>query len=565
MASCLAVGSILLCAPPSLAADPPTSGGAAPPTPVGAIQPEAAAEFDETLVLDSGRRQHPKPKAEALSFSIRGEYQLRYRAATDLPLTAPIGKPAETKLGQNHYLYHWLRLTPRFQYRDVLTIVGQIDVPRGMIVGDSTRDVTAVRDAYEAPNWIEVHPRYLYLEWASPIGTFRIGQQGSHWGMGILANDGDHPTMFGDYLRGALVERILFATTPLGKDTPLVVAAAGDVVLEDNTADLLGDDIHISPRNGDVAFQGVLALSYRTKPLELGIYGVYRNQHRGTRATGPLRPFTEELEVGVLDVAAKLNRPLPGGGGFVYASAEAAFIFGDSTYLRGAFRNDIAPKPTLKPEVIQSFGAAATVGVVREKRAGRDRWGDVAAEIEWGYATGDANPMDGVSRRFTIDQNHNVGLVLFDHVMAWKTARAATLAQDPQIVARPTPGADFLPSRGGIFGATYVNPRIVVRPKPFIDLKAGVVIAQTTADFVDPFRAGALGDFRNYDGGDARRHDLGVELDGGATFRIAFPQGTTLELGAEGGVLFPGHAFDDAQGKSMDAQAILNTKAGVLY
>ena len=95
-----------------------------------------------------------------------------------------------------------------------------------------------------------MHPRYLYLEYNSPIGLFRVGQQGSHWGMGILANDGDHPTLFGDYQRGALVERVLFATTPMGKGTPLTIALAGDLVFEDNTADL-------DRRTTTARFQGV--------------------------------------------------------------------------------------------------------------------------------------------------------------------------------------------------------------------------------------------------------------------------------------------------------------------
>jgi hypothetical protein len=203
--------------------------------------------------------------------------------------------------------------------------------------------------------------------------------------------------------------------------------------------------------------------------------------------------------------------------------------------------------------------------VAREAREGKLRWGDVVAELEWGYASGDSDPSDGVSKRFTMDPNHNVGLVLFDQVMAWKTARAATIAQDPKIVNRAPPGLDFLPSRGGVFGATYLNPRVVVRPRPWLDLKAGALIAQTTADFVDPFHAAALGSFVNYDGGDPTRHDLGVELDAGFMTRIAFRQGTTIALGAEGGVLFPGHAFDNAAGRMLESQYLANLKVGVLY
>ena len=565
----------LLAAPSAARADEPPTAPPPPPSPKSPAAPAilgpsptdpgAEGDFYESLILDTGRRAPPAPDPEKLSFSIRGEYELRYRVASDLALTAPLSEPGATTLGQNQYFYHWLRLTPRLQYRDKLALVAQIDVPRGMIAGDTTRHVDQVRDAWADPNWIEVHPRQLYLEWSSPIGLFRVGQQASHWGMGILANDGDHPTLFGDYQRGSLVERLLYAVTPLGKGTPLVVALAGDLVFEDNTADLLGDDIKNHPRNGDRAFQAVGAIAYRTKTWELGMYGVYRNQQRDALSTGPLTPFTEELEVGAFDLTAKINRPLPSGRAWVYGQMEAALLFGSTTYLRGAYRAALDATKPAPPEDIRSYGAVARIGVVREAQEGNTRWGDIVAELEWGYASGDADPNDGVTKRFTMDPNHNVGLVLFDHVLAWKTARSATIAQDPAIVNRPTPGLDLLPSRGGVFGATYLNPRFIFRPRPWLDLKGGVLVAQTTADFVDPFQAGALGSFANYDGGDPRRHDLGVELDLGFTTRIAFRQGTTIELGAEGGVLFPGHAFDDATGRGLENQYLANMKIGVLY
>jgi hypothetical protein len=164
-----------------------------------------------------------------------------------------------------------------------------------------------------------------------------------------------------------------------------------------------------------------------------------------------------------------------------------------------------------------------------------------------------------------MDQNHNVGLVLFDHVLAWKTARSATIAADPAISARPAPGLEFAPSEGGIFGASYVNPTVVVRPRPWVDLKGGVVIAQATADVVDPFQVGARGNYANYEGGDESATDLGVELDAGADFRIDIAHTVIVNVGAEGGVLFPGGAFDDAAGGRMRNQYLLNAKLGLSY
>jgi hypothetical protein len=157
--------------------------------------------------------------------------------------------------------------------------------------------------------------------------------------------------------------------------------------------------------------------------------------------------------------------------------------------------------------------------------------------------------------------------VLFEEVMRWQTARAATAAQDPllQNGARPTPGVNLLPSNGGVFGAQYIYPTIVVRPKPWLDLKAGAVIAQTTSDLVDPYRLATQGAYVNYRGGDAARHDLGIELDGGFEFRLRLERALRLQLGAEGGILFPGGAFADAGGAMMNAPWLVQLRAGLQY
>ncbi|HVY45745.1 MAG TPA: hypothetical protein VHB21_07690, partial [Minicystis sp.] len=517
--------------------------------------------YVDTLVLDTGRTEPVGARPNALSFELHGEYEVRYRAMSDLPLTPPASAPGATTLGQNQYLYHWLRLTPAIHYRDKLSVVGQIDVPRGLVVGDTTQYATAAREPLDEQKPFRVEPRYLYIEYLSSIGMLRVGQQGSHWGMGILANDGDHPPLFGDYVGGSLVDRVLFATTPMGKGTPLAIAVAADMVFQDPTAHVLPDETGASDR----AFQGVVAALWRTKPAEIGVYGVLRHQERDEQAAGAFTPFVDSLTVGVVDVAGKFHAPIAGSRAFLYGEMEAAAIFGSTDFLRDTYAEQSDPTGKRVDERVGSYGGAATLGAVRVAGSGDERWGSVVGEIELGYASGDADPYDGDSKRFTFDPNHTVGLVLFRQVLAWKTARAATNASDPNLVARAAPGIQLLPSNGGVFGAAYLNPRAVFRPRRWVDLKIGAVIAQTTSDFVDPYHFGALGSAKNYDGGDPRKHDLGLELDGGFDVRIPADRHTTVQLGAEGGVLFPGHAFDDAAGHALPDQLLLNTKAGIQF
>lgn len=527
--------------------------------------------FLDRFVLESARATPLPLSDDFVTFSIHGEYEARFRALTDLPLEAPIrgalppGPGEDVKdpalLGQNAYLYHWLRLNGRIAFRDDIIGVAQIDVPRGLIAGHTTQFVDRSRDALEDYDWYDVYPRDLYVEFRSPIGIFRVGQQTSFWGQGLVANDGNHPQMFGDTLRGAVTERLLYATTPMGKDTPLVIAVAGDFVFEDNTADLLGD----SPDQptGDLAGQAVLAVSWRTDWADIGIYGVYRHQQR--ELTSRVIPYDETLDVGVVDLAGKIRGRVPGTDSYAYGQAEAAMIFGRTSYLKSSYVNQTDPTNELEDESILTFGTSATFGIVHVTQNDKERWGDLVTELEWGYASGDADPLDGTTRRFTFDTSHNVGLVLFDHVLQWKTARAATIAQDERVVGRAAPGLQLLPSNGGVFGATYLNPRILFRPVRPLDIKLGLLWAHSTADVVDPYHVGALGNYRNYDGGDSTSRDLGVEIDVGADVRIPLERTVALEVGAEGGVLFPGHAFDDALGNRLPQQLLLNTKLGLQF
>ncbi len=531
---------------------------AAPTVAAGEAAPGAPDEtgFLGRFVVDDGHIAYQPADPGSLTFAIHGEYQLRFQGQSTLPLEPPVGQAQPSTLGQSYFLYHWLRIGARLDIFNKVAVVLQVDAPRGMITGQTTEDVGAARDSLGEAQWYGVYPRYLYVEVSTPIGLFRAGQQGAHWGMGLVANDGDHETLFGDHRRGALVERVLYATTPLGKGTPFFIALGANYVFQDAYADLLG---------GDRAVQGFAAIGYRARSGEIGVYGVGRHQWRGGQATGALTQFVETMDAGVVDLYGRFDAPVPAANAFVYGEMEAAGIFGSTTLVRGGYLNMVDATAPLAPERIRSYGGAATLGVVAVAGEGKKRFGRVMGEVEVGYASGDADPSDGTSKRFTFDENHHVGLVLFDQVLRWKTARSATIAADPNLAARPAPGLELLPSNGGVFGAEYLNPRLVFRPKRWLDLKGGVVVAQATADLVDPFQWGALGNARNYDGGPARAHDLGVELDAGLATRLEVDPSATIQLGAEGGVLFPGHAFDDAGGHGLPNQYLGSLQAGLQF
>jgi hypothetical protein len=523
------------------------------------------------LVLDTGRSPVAPPEPGLVRFQVHGEEQLRVEGLRSFPLdpteTTVIAHPGAVSdsLGQNVFLSHWLRLTPTLQMGSKLAVVGQIDLS-GLLAGQLAHDTwTDQTPRDNLDGYTNVQPRWLYVDWLSPVGLFRVGQQPSHWGMGLVANDGDHPSLFGDYRYGNIVEQVLFATKPLGEKSPFIVALAGDIVYRDNVAILA---------NGDRAWQGILAAYYERGPDQIGFYGVYRDQTHD-ESSETYAPYPAKLRVGVLDVAGHFARPieLPDDLAYVFGAFEGALELGSTNEERTIYQ----PETTNETQ-IRAYGGAASAGVVFAGPKGGapvgalhgerpDLWGRFVAQVEVGYASGDANPYDNTEKRFVFDPNHKVGLLLFDEIMRWQTARAAVAAQDPNLsnAQRPPPGANLLPSNGGVFGAQYIYPTAVYRPRPWLDLKAGAVIAQTTADYVDPYRLTVQGAYVNYQGGNPQRHDLGVELDGGVEARAALDYGMRLQLGAQAGVLFPGGALADATGATMKTPWVAIGRVGLQF
>ncbi len=528
------------------------------------------------LILDTGRPPVRPAEEDVVRFQIHGEYQLRGTSLRSFPLDpstqvindrAPNGRVTEDSLGLNRFMNHWLRITPRLQVKKWLEIVGQMDVVTGLVLGDLAHDSFADQtplDQYDG--FKNVQPRWLYAQIDTGIGILRVGQQPSHWGMGILANDGDHASTFGDYRYGSIDERILFATKPGGKDSPVTVLVAGDLVYRDANARLT---------RGDHAFQGVMGALYSHGDNQIGVYGVYRHQTNDKTSGSSIFPYTDTIDAGVLDVTGKFAVPVAGQDAFAYGGFEAAAIFGSTNALRTAEQLQNGTKTTLR-----SYGGAIQVGVVHRGYDGKPQdpneaalrapptaYGDLVAQIELGYASGDADPYDGTERRFVFDPNHKVGLLLFDQVMRWQTARAASAAQDPLLAngSRPTPGVDLLPTNGGIAGAQYVNPTVIYRPMPWLDLKGGMLLAQATADVVDPYRLATQGSATNYRGGDPKRHDLGLELDAGAEGRFPLDYGVVATLGLQTGVLFPGAALADVGGDRMKLPWIWIARGGLLF
>jgi hypothetical protein len=510
------------------------------PAPARAQADGAVATPQASAAQEAGPERPDAPEGDEWTFYARvgGEYQVRGNALSDVPLTPIPSRPGSGTLGQNAWAEQWLRLRGEAGFRDRIRLVGSLDLLWGVAFGDLAIGTTPAawpRDAYGYPG---LRLRHLYLDWRSPIGIVRVGQMGFSWGLGLVANDGETPPPFGDYRFGDLVRRILFATRPFGESSPIAVAVATDWVAWDLVADADRPCRREGQSHcGDTALQGVLATWYEQGDDRLGGYVAYRHQ---TNYLG------DTLEIFVLDLYGRWHAPEPTGGR-LFVAAEGAVITGVTSMTRTVER------PSAD---VQQLLAAVQIG--RTHR-------ELDLVLEGGYASGDSNPEDGVERRATFDPDHRIGLVLFPEVIAWHTARSAHLAQDPDLAGRPARGSELLPTHGGVSGAFYLFGWGVWRPAPFFEARLGAVLGWASSDVVDPWRLRAESRAAGFRGGDPARRDLGLELDAALLLHGDLGNGIGISGGLEGGILFPGRAFDDAEGRAMGEVGLARARLGLRY
>ncbi|MDP3275946.1 MAG: hypothetical protein Q8Q09_12170 [Deltaproteobacteria bacterium] len=508
------------------------------------------------------------PQGALVTVEIPGEWQIRLWGQPELSLPTTPGASSPQTLGQTYYLEQWFRLRPVFRLGDWLSVFANFDLTRAILVGESTRHVELSRDARSTALTPFTHGifdlRQLAVELKTRLGVLRAGHQLSHWGLGIVANSGDLRPVFGDYRNGDIVERVAFATRPGGRQSPWVVALAGDLVFRDRLASLLAYDVSVDRGDppfastiieqpptrtvgGDWAWQGIVSAYYQapecTRECErkrVGMYAVYRSQ---TNREG------DSLMAGFVDASARWEWPSPDGRATVFAAAELALAVGHTTIARSVAQPD--------GHAVVQHGGAIQLGV--------ERAGSMRLVLEGGWASGDSNPADNVQRRFTFNPAHRVGLIMFPEVLAWHTARSASISNDPRLMGTGARGAILLPSSGAVTNAAYIYPTAIVDVTRWLDLRAGAVVGVSTSDLVDPVRSTIYGRSLNYRGGDARAKDLGLELDVGIDGHHVLPGNIKLHWGLQGAGFFAGHAFDNEFGESLPARWLGVVRVGLEY
>lgn len=463
-----------------------------------------------------------KDEPGAAGVETTGEYRLIGNALTDFAVDS-----AGQTIGQPFLLEQRLRARLDLQIRNV-RLSTEWDLLSGATDGDLW-DVPGTLDErgrhyFRSGSFDGVLPRRLAFTIDRPAWNLEAGLLSSHWGLGLVANDGNHDMLFGRPEFGDRVVRVRFTGRPALEGTgdaarrPLFLTGAVDWVIAD---DLARWD------RGQLAIQGIVSALYVVpEKRRVGLYVVYRNQREIEAAR-----TTQAL---VIDGYGERTLRVGPRGMTLDAAMEGAAIFGESDRaLSYGGRSGL---------VVRSGGLAGHLIL----RSPQKKW---AGHLRVGIASGDGNPDDRFSRDFTFDRDFDVGMVLFDEVMGAAEAMSWTQLTDPQRAGKAPDGVDAIVTEGAFRRASFLQLAAEWNPVPFLGFKGGILSASSIVDHQQPFytyRAG--GEPRNHLDRSPIGRSLGVELDWGVRFGGKPPspgdRAPDLALLVQGGHLFPGGALD---------------------
>ena len=325
----------------------------------------------------------------------------------------------------------------------------------------------------------------------------------SHWGLGIIANDGNHEQLFSRVDYGDRVFRTAAVTKPMDK---LVVMVGGDWVLEDDIGGYT---------DGHMAYQGLASAQYiASKDNAVGFLSVYRHQTK--------IDTDKSLEGMILDVYAKGVQPI--GGVDLYGAVEGVYLHGE----HGQISNRMNPDGL----AVRSYGAVAQLEV---------RHPSTHIGLNAGFASGDANSSDDVYSTFSFDRDYNAGSMIFDLHQAATEVATYNLITDPEHAGSPPDGVDFAVTEGAIRQAMYLQPTVTYKGfADWMDVAVGSVMAWQTVPVSSPFISTRNGGAAvNHLGEATTGYELGVELNWAVMINHEYDSGLKNGLSLEGAHLLP--------------------------
>jgi len=495
------------------------------------------------------------------STGFRGGAEYRANATAIRPLD--LNSVRERNYG---VIEHRLRLDAGIDWEDKVRLVTSVDVLDGVLWGDNgTRDdavtptnganVGALNPNTAAP-CVALRPgelasdpssyhyglcsaspltvRRLYGDLVTPVGLFRIGRQAFTEGASVSVNDGDgRRNRFGFARQGNSADRILFATKPLEAFKPKAerdksetrgtfLILAYDRLVTDNVQ-RFADDLH-----GWITAVRWLEPTHRLGgDFEARVFHAYR--------------WSKDNDTGVSAFGGRLMSKL---GNDFHAGIEGSYITGATREVGDAVRV-ISNDPSVVQDIRQ-LGARATI-----------KWDQryYSLYLEGDYASGDSDPQTRTPlTQFRFADDTNVGLLLFKHVVAYQSARAAAAGVSVlRDLGAPSYPLEQVATRGAFTNAAAIFPQVDVRPFDNFLVRGGLLMAWAPARVIDPIaslqrRDGNRldDDLVNFVGGRPGRY-YGTEID----MRVQYRMYDHFIADLEGAVLFPGDALQDANGDAV--------------
>ncbi len=392
------------------------------------------------------------PPAGATEFALGGYYRMRLEMFKSLG--AGVGLEGVTADRTTGFWQHRVRLDPKIKLNDNVAFFAQIDLLDNVIAGDVPEIATSFETALPEFFSQGVLPQHdvdpsgdvvgdsrraiavkrAWAEVLTGVGQLKFGRMGSHWGLGILANDGNG--WDDDY--GDTVDRIQFVT----KLGPIYVVPMIDKIAEGDFFSAENDQRAYDPvdnpaslhRGSDDVDEAVLVTVYRGELTSAGVYGALRVQ-----------PATD-ARVWIGDAWGKTR-------------IGPVAVEGEAVYLTGEIKNFIPPN---SPPSI----TARQWGIAIETELPLRRW---TPGLDFGAASGDDadGPTDGSIDNFTFDRNYRVAFLLFRFVHVLNAPKALTNA----VYYRPT--LRWKPAENLEVDAALVYAKTLRTPPEAIGTKTG--------------------------------------------------------------------------------------------
>lgn len=458
-----------------------------------------------TTLLLSSAPAHALP--DDFEFELEGYYRTRATLFADGLFGSDKVGFYDSQDGDARMMVQRLRLQPGVNFQDRAKFFTQIDVLDDVVWGDNQSLASTALFAGSPSNTgtsgaqqDTFQLKRAWMEFNLPVGLMRVGRQASHWGMGLLANHGDgFDDTFGENHGGSTYDRVIFATKPIaiaqtiaGKDPddiPLFFAVGVDRLVEDSLTQYYGFNCTVANADGSTIAQGDDNYDARCDPSGAGYHTVQHDFDLDRDDDDRSPSWWADQDDDVWEMVYALiyrgegidiggsKADLTAGAYLVNRKQQetASNILIADAYLRFLWRGIYVEAEGLtiqgKTYAIALPGALnADESGVLDAETGLDKalykdaniWGYVARAgykqdlysvvMEHGYASGDDNPADAAFTGRPLHADYNVGLLLYEEVLAYVTA------------ATWTDSASGLWSNGGVYNSRYIYPQVTWTP-----------------------------------------------------------------------------------------------------